>query len=58
MRYDCPSCGSAKSIEYGLCQVCLMEFPVETKVITLPPARLSLEPERERVVAPEAAGAD
>jgi len=34
--YDCPWCGSAKSIEHGLCQVCLMEFPVETKVITLP----------------------
>jgi hypothetical protein len=35
-----------------------MEFSVETKVITLPPARLSLEPESDRVVAPEAAGAD
>jgi hypothetical protein len=34
-----------------------MEFPVETKVITLPPARLSLDV-RERVVTPEAAGAD
>jgi hypothetical protein len=36
--FDCPSCGSAKSIEHGLCQVCLVEFPVETKVITLPTA--------------------
>src|SRR5436309_10749512 len=36
--YDCPWCGSAKSIEHGLCQVCLIEFPVETKVITLPTA--------------------
>ena len=34
--YDCPWCGSAKAIEHGLCQVCLMEYPVETKVITLP----------------------
>jgi hypothetical protein len=44
--FDCPGCGSAKSIEHGLCQVCLMEFPVETKVITLPtmhPA-FSIEP--------------
>jgi hypothetical protein len=32
-------CGSAKSIEHGLCQVCLMEFPIETKVITLPTNR-------------------
>ena len=37
--YDCPWCGSAKSIEHGLCQVCLMEFPVETKVIDLTPRR-------------------
>ena len=35
-----------------------MEFPVETKVITLPPARLSLDARPERVVTPEAAGAD
>ncbi|MGH2783895.1 MAG: hypothetical protein ACRDJ1_01400 [Actinomycetota bacterium] len=37
--FDCPWCGSAKSIEHGLCQVCLMEFDVETKVINLPPRR-------------------
>jgi hypothetical protein len=34
--YDCPWCGSAKSIDFGVCQVCLMEFPVETRVISLP----------------------
>jgi len=39
--YDCPSCGSAKSIEHGLCQICLMEFPIETKVISLPTTRPS-----------------
>ena len=37
--YDCPWCGSAQSIEHGLCQVCLMEFPVETKIIELAPVR-------------------
>ena len=37
--FDCPWCGSAKSIEHGLCQVCLMEFDVETKIIQLPPRR-------------------
>lgn len=35
--FDCPWCGSAKSIEHGLCQVCLMEFDVDTKIIQLPP---------------------
>ena len=37
--FDCPWCGSAKSIEHGLCQVCLMEFDVDTKIINLPPRR-------------------
>ena len=37
--FDCPWCGSAKSIEHGLCQVCLMEFDVETKIINLPVQR-------------------
>ncbi len=35
-RGDCTWCGSAASIEYGICQVCLMEYPLETQVIRLP----------------------
>jgi hypothetical protein len=35
-RLDCDWCGSARSIEYGICQICLMEYPLETKVIPLP----------------------
>lgn len=35
-RLDCTWCGSAASIEHGICQVCLMEYPVDTKVIQLP----------------------
>ena len=35
-RLDCTWCGSAASIEHGICQVCLMEYPVDTKVIRLP----------------------
>ena len=50
--YDCPWCGSAKSIEHGLCQVCLMEFPVETKVIELPSRRAGVS-----VARPEPKGA-
>jgi len=38
-RLDCTWCGSAASIEYGICQVCLMEHPVDSKVIKLPLAR-------------------
>lgn len=26
---DCTWCGSARSIEYGVCQVCLMRLPDE-----------------------------
>lgn len=39
-RLDCSWCGSARSIEYGICQVCLMEYPLDTKVIPLPTARV------------------
>jgi hypothetical protein len=58
--FDCPWCGSAKSIEHGLCQVCLMEFDVDTKIITLPPKRRlhghpSLGPMEDK---PGAAGAE
>jgi hypothetical protein len=38
-RLDCTWCGSAASIEYGICQVCLMEHPVDSKVIKLPLTR-------------------
>jgi hypothetical protein len=54
--YDCPWCGSAESIEHGLCQVCLMEFPIETKVIVLPTTRRTTE--TIHIVKPEAAGAE
>jgi hypothetical protein len=42
-RHDCTWCGSAASIEHGICQVCLMEYPVDTKVIRLPLDRDKLE---------------
>lgn len=33
---DCSWCGSAKSVERGVCQVCLMRFPEpEKKVVDL-----------------------
>ena len=35
-RLDCTWCGSAASVEYGVCQVCLMEFPNDAEVISLP----------------------
>lgn len=35
-RPDCEWCGSAASIEYGVCQVCLMEYPNEATIIKLP----------------------
>ncbi len=40
-RLDCTWCGSARSIEHGICQVCLMEFPLDTKIIKLPLDRVS-----------------
>lgn len=43
---DCTWCGSARSIEYGICQVCLMEYPLETQVIPLPHKKSS---SRERL---------
>ena len=54
--YDCPWCGSAKSIEHGLCQICLMEFSVETKVITLPTTHPAFS--REPVATQGAANAE
>jgi hypothetical protein len=56
-RYDCPWCGSAKSIEHGICQVCLMEFSVDTKIIALPTTpRVVRKP--SPAAPPEAADAD
>lgn len=45
-RLDCSWCGSARSIEYGICQVCLMEYPLDTKIIHLPLGRLPRPTER------------
>lgn len=48
---DCTWCGSAASIEYGVCQVCLMRFPDEDApsiVIRLPD---QLEEPQERKAA-------
>ena len=57
--YDCPWCGSAQSIEHGLCQVCLMEFTIDTKVIQLAPRRAAAaRAEHPSAGKPEAAGAE
>lgn len=37
-RFDCSWCHSARSVEHGMCQVCLAEYPLETQVIELSPA--------------------
>jgi hypothetical protein len=47
-RADCAWCRSADSIEHGICQICLAEYPLDTEVI-------DLSPERERRVSLEAA---
>ena len=46
---DCTWCGSARSIEYGICQVCLMRVPEET---TADPVVIEL---RDPAAAPEPA---
>lgn len=63
-RLDCGWCGSAASIEYGICQVCLMEYGLDTDVIRFPlerPDQLtrkrSLRDIEERVTARESSGA-
>ncbi len=38
---DCQWCGSARSIEFGLCQVCMMEYTTPMKIIHLPAGRPS-----------------
>lgn len=35
-RLDCSWCSSVASIEFGICQVCLMEYPIETTIIAMP----------------------
>ena len=35
-RQDCTWCGSARSIDHGICQVCLMEYPLGAKILRLP----------------------
>ena len=54
-RHDCGWCGSVGSIEYGICQICLMEYAVDTDVIRFPlerPDQLA----RKRSLADEEAG--
>ena len=43
---DCSWCGSARSIEHGICQICMMEYPLETRIIHLPSER----PERTTLI--------
>lgn len=51
---DCTWCGSAKSIEFGLCQVCLMAYPEPDPevVIKLPDAHATRD-ERSSAVQSE-----
>ncbi|MDQ3990982.1 MAG: hypothetical protein M3245_01555 [Actinomycetota bacterium] len=46
---DCTWCGSAQSIENDLCQVCLMRFPPDERVVVILPD-IHAEPQ----IAPEA----
>ena len=48
-RLDCKWCGSARSIEHGICQVCLMEYPLDTKIIQLPLERSGSSSRSRRV---------
>ena len=54
---DCHWCGSARSIEFGLCQVCLVEYRMDTQVIELPTERVIDLTER-RVVTEQAVSGD
>lgn len=33
---DCHWCGSARSVEHGICQICLMDYPYDAEIIRLP----------------------
>jgi hypothetical protein len=46
-RLDCTWCGSAASIEHGICQVCLMEYPLGRELRI----RETLDMAKEEVVA-------
>jgi len=52
---DCTWCGSAASIEYGVCQVCLMHLtedePPDRIVVALPFADIEVEEEAGREAA-------
>lgn len=50
-RLDCNWCGSARSIEHGICQVCLMEYPLETQIIQLPLDRAETRQQSARRIA-------
>lgn len=56
--FDCPWCGSAQSIEHGICQLCMMEYPVETKIILLEPRRAEKSALARLAPKPGAAGAE
>jgi len=59
---DCTWCGSARSIEYGVCQVCLMRLPegadpervvIELRDPAAPPDPLPDEPSVAETAAAE-----
>lgn len=52
-RLDCGWCGSAASIEYGICQVCLMEYAADTDVIAFPLERPNQLARRRSLVSTE-----
>ena len=54
-RLDCGWCGSAASIEYGICQICLMEYAVDTDVLTFPLERPDQLAKKRTLAEPAAA---
>lgn len=38
-RANCAWCRSTRSVEHGICQVCLAEYPLDTRVIDLAPSQ-------------------
>lgn len=49
-RANCAWCRSTRSVEHGICQVCLAEYPMDTEIIDLSPVRdeLSLTIEEQQ----------
>lgn len=45
-RLDCSWCDSVRSIEFGICQICLMEYPTESSVVELPRPTWDKKPKR------------